>query len=326
MHVIHPSVPIFHLYFDQVMLLTLFPAYMSIQIDWTFIPEKNRTLLGLVVSDDRDEIEGITVALNVGMQLLFFCFIVGSNAILIYELQNKTKWRQNAVAAVPKPNSRYSSTAARSSGNDNIMVPLSAGVNPAGSSRFLSVPGEAPESRLNLNGGQDVPSAAAQAASRDRKLARMIVFLSAILFVCYLPSTICLVTQLVQPEFSITRGYENIFFVGWSFAWVADAINSSVNIFVYYNMSTKYRLTFQALFSSWHRKWRRVGPHAGANAQSNVASGSSVRRLANIGDKSPVRQDIENLSKLSSVYVSAEGGSVTPSTSSMFQLSQKSQC
>ena len=166
----------------------------------------------------------------------------------------------------------------------------SADANAVVASRFLSVPNNSSDRtrRVNVGGRQEVRSATAHAAHRDRKLARMIVLLCAILFVCYLPSTVCLMVQLIESEFSIKGDYENMFFVGWSFAWIADAINSSVNIFVYYNMSTKYRATFKTLFARWHRKWRRVAPETTHGEQIN-GTGPHFSGAVNTRLRSPNR-------------------------------------
>ena len=310
------------------MLLTLCPAYVAIHVDWTFIPERNRTLLGLVVSDDRDEVESITVALNVAMQLLFFCAIVGSNTILVYELQKKTKWRQGATLVHREP-SRSNVAIAERSGEDGNIIPLSPTAFKASTSRFLSVPNGGGEAmarvKPDVERAQKLPSAAEQAAIRDRKLARMIVFLSTILFVCYLPSTICLVTQLLEPEFSIKGDYENIFFVGWSFAWIADAINSSVNIFVYYNMSTKYRETFQNLFVRWHKKWRRIAPHT-STVGSNKAFVSHDGRAFPEDARSSESQHVQIQRKSSETRLSSDNATCILNISPALNVKNKKSC
>lgn len=85
-------------------------------------------------------------------------------------------------------------------------------------------------------------------SSRDKKTMKMIVMIAGVLIVCYIPGTVVSMASAVEPEFMIDHKYANSFFSFWSIAFVFDAINSSVNLFLYYTMSTKYRHTFNQLF------------------------------------------------------------------------------
>lgn len=99
--------------------------------------------------------------------------------------------------------------------------------------------------RQTVSGIQQTPDSI---SSRDRKTMNMIVLISVILIFCYTPSVLLFLMNFIVPEFSITGKYSNIFLVTWSFAYLFETINSSVNIFLYLKMSTKYRETFQSLF------------------------------------------------------------------------------
>ncbi|KAK0056197.1 growth hormone secretagogue receptor type 1 [Biomphalaria pfeifferi] len=85
-------------------------------------------------------------------------------------------------------------------------------------------------------------------SNRDRKTIYMIVIIAAILIVCYTPGIVLSMVTVFEPEFSIVGRYVNLFFAIWSFGFLFETINSSVNIFLFYRMSSKYRRSFYKLF------------------------------------------------------------------------------
>ncbi|GFR64506.1 chemosensory receptor A [Elysia marginata] len=107
--------------------------------------------------------------------------------------------------------------------------------------------------RIAVTASQRNPTAASSRPTdattyRNRKLARMIQFLSLILFSTYLPSTLLDHIDLVLPEFSFNGQYKNEFRSFWMLAFVAQTLNSSVNIIFYYRMNTRFRNTFRKMF------------------------------------------------------------------------------
>lgn len=85
-------------------------------------------------------------------------------------------------------------------------------------------------------------------SSRERKTMSMVVMIATVLIICYAPGVALSSVSFFEPEFSIFGQYVNSFFALWSFVFSFEAFNSSINIFVYYYMSTKYRETFRVLF------------------------------------------------------------------------------
>ncbi|CAL1530680.1 unnamed protein product, partial [Lymnaea stagnalis] len=83
--------------------------------------------------------------------------------------------------------------------------------------------------------------------SRDRKAVNMVLLIASVSIVCSAPSIILSVVTFFEPEFSILGFYRNIFFITWSFAFCFGALNSSVNIFLYHRMSSKFRKSFEQL-------------------------------------------------------------------------------
>lgn len=79
----------------------------------------------------------------------------------------------------------------------------------------------------------------------------MVIVITTILLVCYTPSWVVAMVTFFEPEFSVRGRYYNVYYSYsvWTFAQLLENINSSVNIFFYFKMSTKYRHTFLELFS-----------------------------------------------------------------------------
>ncbi|CAL1530686.1 unnamed protein product, partial [Lymnaea stagnalis] len=87
------------------------------------------------------------------------------------------------------------------------------------------------------------------ALKRDRKAMSMVLMIASVLVVLSSPSVMCLSVTFIVSDFSILGFYTNIFFTCWSFAFTASSVKSSIDIFLYYKMSSKYRKTFLELFS-----------------------------------------------------------------------------
>ncbi|GFN82107.1 chemosensory receptor a [Plakobranchus ocellatus] len=260
----------------RVMVLSLCPAYLAFRISWTFVEEENRTLYTLIVTNA--ETERITIAGNFILQVICFLGIGISNATLVYALQQKTKWRQGATA-VTKPDASATTGIAPPGRDKAVDEDAHSATHSKSTGNSASQPGP------TVRGG-----AADQAANRDRKLGRMIVLLSGIIFFCYIPSTVALLVQLVEPGFSMLGRYRNSFFAAWSFVWILDAFNSSVNIFVYYNMSSKYRATFNTLFGRCMRKWR-VRPEAANGDKMSATTKHAPDKAANTRDSGYVTSE-----------------------------------
>ncbi|XP_059152338.1 uncharacterized protein LOC131938350 [Physella acuta] len=56
-------------------------------------------------------------------------------------------------------------------------------------------------------------------------------------------------TAIIVPEFNVGMREQNLLFITGTFTLLLQAVNSSVSIFIYYNMSSKYKKTFMELFS-----------------------------------------------------------------------------
>ncbi|KAK3767767.1 hypothetical protein RRG08_052910 [Elysia crispata] len=83
--------------------------------------------------------------------------------------------------------------------------------------------------------------------SKETKIIKLVVIISAVFIGSYFPSTVVFLAATAMPGFSATGKYNNLFFMACSLTYNMEAINSSVNIFIYLNMSSKYRATFDSM-------------------------------------------------------------------------------
>ncbi|GFR62968.1 chemosensory receptor A [Elysia marginata] len=84
--------------------------------------------------------------------------------------------------------------------------------------------------------------------SKEMKIIKLVVIISTVFIGSYFPSTVVFLAATAMPGFSATGKYHNLFFMACSLTYNLEAINSSVNIFIYLNMSSKYKATFDAMF------------------------------------------------------------------------------
>lgn len=174
-----------------LLLGSVSPVYYVNRLAFKFYPDKNRTLLGLVHTSDRPNVEKVSFAINnVFVPFAAFLAVIVCTITLVVKLKNKTKWREQCTAA--------------------------------GNAETLS--------------------------SRDRKVSQMIVMISTLFIICFTPVTIIFIAMSAWPEFSIDGRYRNMFFIVFSFGFIMESANSSMNILIYYRMSSKYRAVFREIF------------------------------------------------------------------------------
>ncbi|KAK7005298.1 growth hormone secretagogue receptor type 1 [Biomphalaria glabrata] len=83
---------------------------------------------------------------------------------------------------------------------------------------------------------------------RDKKMSQLVILLATVLIVCYLPMVILSLVTVFMPDFT-PEGKLGLFFLTlWSFGHVFGITNPSVNIFIYYKMSSYFREKFKELF------------------------------------------------------------------------------
>ncbi|KAH9490710.1 hypothetical protein Btru_032849 [Bulinus truncatus] len=83
----------------------------------------------------------------------------------------------------------------------------------------------------------------AEVSLKEKKMVVMIVTVSVIFIVCFIPSSALLTARAIVPQLSISGVYSNINWIVATCALEMETVNSSITIVVYYRMSTKYRET-----------------------------------------------------------------------------------
>ncbi|CAG5117346.1 unnamed protein product, partial [Candidula unifasciata] len=93
---------------------------------------------------------------------------------------------------------------------------------------------------------------------RNRATVKIVALIASVLIICYIPSVCLCLTTFIEPEFTEGGKYYNIYTSFWSVAMMMETINSSVNIFFYIRMSTKYRQKFTELFSPCFKNANKI--------------------------------------------------------------------
>ncbi|CAL1527141.1 unnamed protein product, partial [Lymnaea stagnalis] len=83
---------------------------------------------------------------------------------------------------------------------------------------------------------------------RNKKTIAMVVLIAIVLIVCSTPIVIVYIWMFLDVEFSFTGTYSWLYFAIGSFAQVFEVLNASINIIMFYTMSSKYRETFSQVF------------------------------------------------------------------------------
>ncbi|GFO16792.1 chemosensory receptor b [Plakobranchus ocellatus] len=88
----------------------------------------------------------------------------------------------------------------------------------------------------------------AEKSNRDKRVMVMVVTISGIFIACFMPSAINVVLIILWADYNIVGRLRNLFQVTGSICNACESINCSINIIVYYKMSSKFRLTFREMF------------------------------------------------------------------------------
>lgn len=95
---------------------------------------------------------------------------------------------------------------------------------------------------------QSAQASADKISSRNQKVANMVVMISTLYICCFIPVNILTVLFAYEPDISLGGKYFSLTIILSSFGLILESINSSVNIFIYYRMSSKYRDTLHKIF------------------------------------------------------------------------------
>uniref|UniRef100_A0A2C9L9E2 G-protein coupled receptors family 1 profile domain-containing protein n=1 Tax=Biomphalaria glabrata TaxID=6526 RepID=A0A2C9L9E2_BIOGL len=91
-------------------------------------------------------------------------------------------------------------------------------------------------------------SSASGISVREQKVSKMLLTIIAVKIGNLFPRIVCYVAQLSEPEFYALKHYHFLFMTVSRFMYVLDFINADVTFFIYLNMSTNFKSTFNHLF------------------------------------------------------------------------------
>ncbi|CAG5127802.1 unnamed protein product [Candidula unifasciata] len=84
--------------------------------------------------------------------------------------------------------------------------------------------------------------------TKERKVAKMVVLISVTFITSFLPAVGAFMAKYIEPELTYDGLYRRLAMVILSGSFTAEALNSSINIFLYFKMSSKFRQTFMITF------------------------------------------------------------------------------
>ncbi|KAK3745308.1 hypothetical protein RRG08_014456 [Elysia crispata] len=103
--------------------------------------------------------------------------------------------------------------------------------------------------RRNLEWRKQTASQSESSSSKENRVARTIIAISTIFIICFFPNVLNLFVQIIHPPFRYMDPYlGTLTVVMFTFSGVFQAISSSINIFFYYKMSSKFKRVFSETF------------------------------------------------------------------------------
>ena len=195
-----------------IFVITLGPTSIVIlnyPMGWMFYPERNRTLLGVLPVND-----AILIAAHAVTRFYF--------SILLTLLTFFTVTITTVLLAVSLKKSKAWRDANRS------MAPTHIGHKN----------GDAPLSTSEPDTKQ----------SKETKAVKMVIAIATLFIGTNIPFSIFVVSTAVVPGFDVGGQYDKIYSVMAIVCVMINGINSGGNIFIYYNMSSKFRHAMLCLF------------------------------------------------------------------------------
>ncbi|KAK0064180.1 FMRFamide receptor, partial [Biomphalaria pfeifferi] len=170
--------------------LYLFPQFYASYFDWTYVPERNKTVYVIYFNSRRAEVFPVTYYVtDILLPCSTYIVLITCCTTLFVKLKSKAKWRQQVS----------------SSGVSHI-------------------------------------------TSKERKSARMFMTVSFMAVMLLLPQSLMFSAIIFIRALALDGAYSDLRRVISTFTNFLKISNSSFTIFIYYNMSSKYRLEFQKMF------------------------------------------------------------------------------
>ncbi|RUS78765.1 hypothetical protein EGW08_013481 [Elysia chlorotica] len=186
------------------------PFYYTSRIVQFFDSSANRSYLILSFTDDRQQIDSVFFAFSVSLTVISFVAVALCTIVLVYSLDKASQWRES-VKTSNETKEEFKKTNRSAAKKDHGKT-----------------------TQLNKN----------------KRAAKMVSLISTIFIVCSLPNTVNQLVMSMVPEYAKNGAYNNINQMFWSLGYMFETVNASINIFMYYFMSTRYRTTIQELFGA----------------------------------------------------------------------------
>ena len=114
---------------------------------------------------------------------------------------------------------------------------------------------------------------------REVALTRTLMATSVLFVLCLTPTLLVQLASFVWKELRQKGRHHNLFSVLWALAFLCKAINSSLNLFVYYAMGSRFRsMLHELLTCSSYRKT------SGAGASARDKCHTDISRLSNTAE------------------------------------------
>ncbi|GFS13199.1 chemosensory receptor B [Elysia marginata] len=102
--------------------------------------------------------------------------------------------------------------------------------------------------RKSVTSGEGGAGSGGEKSSRDKRVMVMVVTISCIFIACFMPSAINVILIILWTDYNIVGRLRNMFQVTGAMCNMCESINCSINIIVYYKMSSKFRAVFREMF------------------------------------------------------------------------------
>ncbi|CAL1543184.1 unnamed protein product, partial [Lymnaea stagnalis] len=173
-----------------IMTLCNVPSSLANQIGLRFEPFLNETGYGILFHPYGDQLQDITITIQVLTQVMSFTVVTVSTLGLVRSLRRSVQWRKST----------------------------------------------------------SLVSLRAHVSRREKQLVKMVILISTVFIVCSLPTVVGNLAMIFVKDFNVRGSLKNLFLLVCLVFFILNNTNSMVNIFVYLNMSSRYRVAFLSLF------------------------------------------------------------------------------
>ncbi|GFO41446.1 chemosensory receptor c [Plakobranchus ocellatus] len=218
------------IFISVLTLITTAPSFVPFQIKTFVDTTTNATFSNLVFEETFSSMQRFVVIWMACCQVFCLATIIISNVMLLCCLKKRNRLWVSRFAGYNSDNQHVENNGrARNVAPGNIHQ-LSVLHGPTGRNPAPTSPPPT-----------DTNSVSALRYARERKIGRMIVILSGIHLTSYIPTVVLACFVEMRPEFKIV---------------------DSINIIVYYQMSTRYRETLNSFWAKCRKRSARVAPAA----------------------------------------------------------------